>query len=188
MSISQRIVKNKTLKNAHTADIAYRLGAELSVQLDKCDSAPLALVEKAVKHSLNDLLDSHYDADTPAYGTYERDLIYTDPKGRFTALLVSWAAGAKTPVHGHKSWGCVALIDGVMGCRCYDRTTDESGQAVTKERMHTIITAGDMATVNPDPEGIHSLYLKEGRRALSLHIYGMDLTEEPTAINVPYTQ
>ncbi len=47
-------------------------------------------------------------------------------------------------------------------------------------------TPGVVATVNPNPEGIHRIYNSSDQPAVTLHIYGMDLSMEEHDLNVLY--
>lgn len=115
---------------------------------------------------------------------YRRKVLYAHPSGFFSVLQLEWHPGAETPVHGHNAWGCVGVVSGEIGCETFrlcDRTP--GGAASTG-----VIRAGRgaIATVNPNPEGIHRLFNPTDAMATTLHVYGMDLSANPCAINVPY--
>ncbi|NVJ98683.1 MAG: cysteine dioxygenase family protein [Alphaproteobacteria bacterium] len=124
-------------------------------------------------------------ADTPVNNRgYRRKVLYAHPSGFFSVLQLEWQPGAETPVHGHNAWGCVGVISGEIGCETFKRCdVSEDGVASTGAIQ---AGRGAIATVNPDPEGIHRLFNPTDRVATTLHIYGMDLSDKPCAINVPY--
>ncbi|WP_286830654.1 MULTISPECIES: cysteine dioxygenase [Kordiimonas] len=124
-------------------------------------------------------------ADTPVNARgYRRKVLYAHPSGFFSVLQLEWQPGAETPVHGHNAWGCVGVISGEIGCETYDRCNASEGGVRSNGKI--MAGAGAVATVNPNPEGIHRLFNPTDKVATTLHIYGMDLSANPCAINVPY--
>lgn len=118
-------------------------------------------------------------------GGYARDLIHVDPAGRFSVLVLSWAPDAATPVHGHNAWGCVGVMDGEIGCETYDCDSDclSNGSVASSGRL--LAGPGAVASVEPAPEGVHRLFNPTRAGATTLHIYGMDLSDDPCCINIP---
>lgn len=143
-----------------------------------------AEVEKLLKETLPKLQLDDFE-DTPANQRgYCRKLLYTHPSGFFSVLQLKWLPGAETPVHGHNAWGCVGVVSGKIGCETYDAAADEPNGVLS----NGVIEAGTgaIATVDPNPKGIHRLFNPTDSVATTIHIYGMDLSENPCAINVPY--
>lgn len=173
-------------------DKLIEMGFALSEALDySSHRAAVSVADTIMRSSLSDLTVKDAPSVTVQDGEYKRSLIYTDPKKRFTILVLHWGGGAETPVHGHKAWGCIGVLDGHMGCACYTRVSsekdrDELGMDRLGLTMDIQIEAGDIASVNPDPEGIHKLYTHKGQTAKTIHIYGMDLEDDPARINVCY--
>lgn len=150
------------------------VGAEL------CRSATESLMRLAIPY-----IDVEKLVDVPANERgYARKLLYTHPQGLFSVLALRWMPGACTPVHGHNAWGCVGVVDGEIGCETYKTDCD----CKTVESTGIIRAGkGAVASVDPNPCGIHRLFNPTDRISHTLHIYGMDLSENPFAINVPYT-
>lgn len=114
---------------------------------------------------------------------YGRELMYLDAAKRFTILVLRWLPGAATRIHGHAAWGIVGVHSGNLTIRCYDLVDDTP---TVEETMHVVGGAGDISAVGPAPEGIHAISNESEGEAYSVHIYGMDLSEEPEGINVYY--
>jgi predicted metal-dependent enzyme (double-stranded beta helix superfamily) len=134
-----------------------------------------------------------FDGTTPNSRGYARRLLFSHPSGFFSVLQLRWLPGAVTPIHGHNAWGAVGVVSGTIGCETYSRTEySEHGHApdgtlpAVRSRGTVSASSGAVATVDPDPEGIHRLYNPTDEEATTLHIYGMDLSASPCAINVPY--
>ncbi|GHF30230.1 hypothetical protein GCM10017044_27020 [Kordiimonas sediminis] len=114
---------------------------------------------------------------------YSRNVLYTDPNGRFSILGLKWYPGAETPIHGHNAWGCVGVLSGTVQCETYDYCCDS--KSVHSTGLVTG-TPGVVATVNPNPEGIHRIFNDSDTPATTLHIYGLDLAQEDQSVNVWY--
>ncbi|MCJ9427660.1 cysteine dioxygenase [Kordiimonas marina] len=128
-------------------------------------------------------------SDTPVNdGGYARKMLHIHPHGHFSVLAVRWMPGANTPVHGHNAWGCVGVLEGEIGCETYCCREDacECSMAFLSSTGLIRAGAGAVATVGANPEGIHRLFNPTEKEAITLHIYGMDLSRDPLAINVPY--
>ena len=157
--------------------------------VDQCeDYFPTADLEKVIKPFLGrpELLDGiRLNA---VEGGYDRTVLYADPDGRFTLLALSWSPGAQTPIHGHHAWGTVGIHSGTLGVACYDKHMSDEGTVVLAQTKDLQCQAGDIASVHPDPEGIHKIYNDSQGQSVSIHVYGMDLTEQPGGINKVYVR
>lgn len=122
---------------------------------------------------------------------YARQLLHTDPDGRFSVMVLRWLPGACTPIHGHNAWGCVGVLEGEVGCETFAHRTDD-GEPCVPEAPCLVSTGkllagpGTVATVDPDPCGIHRIFNPTQTPATTLHIYGMDLEDEPEGLNKWY--
>lgn len=128
---------------------------------------------------------------------YARKMLYSHPSGFFSVLQLKWLPGAITPIHGHNAWGVVGVVSGTIGCETFMRSRGGRGAKDNRgaggPAMPPVLSRGTIraskgatASVNPDPEGIHRLYNPTDEPATTLHVYGMDLSANPCAINVPY--
>ena len=118
-------------------------------------------------------------------GGYARELIYSDPQGRFSILMLSWMPGATTPIHGHQAWGCVGVLEGEIGCETYACDGDTLARDSVCSTGRLLAGPGTVASVDPAPAGIHRLFNPTRARATTLHIYGIDLSADPCCINIP---
>ncbi|TNE65012.1 MAG: hypothetical protein EP335_06425 [Alphaproteobacteria bacterium] len=126
-------------------------------------------------------------SDTPVNDRgYARKVLYTHPEGHFSVLALKWMPGAETPIHGHNAWGCVGVIEGEIGCETYCCRDGGQCEGDLTSTGRILAGVGAVASVEPNPKGIHRLFNPTGKAAVTLHIYGMDLSENPTAVNVPY--
>ncbi len=119
--------------------------------------------------------------------SYQRHLLYAEPKGRFTLLALVWLPGQQTPVHGHNAWCVVGVHEGAIGVTTFRRDNPHLAdcRALSTSGDFTA-PAGTVSFVQADPEGIHRLSNTSAKAAITLHTYGMNLLDEPTAINKLY--
>jgi len=138
------------------------------------------LMERVLPHIK---LDDFSDTPVNARG-YRRKVLYSHPSGFFSVLQVEWHPGAETPIHGHNAWGCVGVVSGEIGCETYAQC--DKGENGVRSTGKITAGKGAIATVNPNPEGIHRLFNPTDKITTTIHVYGMDLSDNPCAINVPY--
>lgn len=126
---------------------------------------------------------------------YARQLIYADPCNHFSLMALRWMPGACTPIHGHNAWGCVGVLSGEIGCETYDHK-DPSFCQEKPEQDYTVedlistgkllAGPGTVASVDPDPCGIHKIFNPTRDEAVTVHIYGMNLASNPDGLNKFY--
>ena len=124
----------------------------------------------------------------PKPGAYDRAVIYTDPAFYFSLMMLTWAPGAKTPIHGHNSYGFVGICSGKIAVECFERVNLGDSQFSIVPNYSCVSNAGDVADAHSGAAGIHRLSNPTTRQAVSLHLYRMDLSEDPTAINDVYEE
>lgn len=123
---------------------------------------------------------------------YARHLIYADPAAKFSVVALRWLPSAATPIHGHNAWGCVGVLDGEIGCETYAHKPDMPCDNDNPYPDHLVSTGkllagpGTVASVDPDPCGIHRIFNPTNAPALTLHIYGMNLAKNPDGLNKWY--
>lgn len=103
-----------------------------------------------------------------------------DDDKRFTALLIAWPPGHRTPLHSHNGlWGIELVIDGALAIEEFDKGTSDHEDILAHERT-LILGIGDAAAFSGDSY-VHSCRnLSAQQVALSLHIYGGVLDEFST--------
>lgn len=112
---------------------------------------------------------AHY-ADLPRQ--YRRHLIADDPAHNYTALLIAWPQGYRTPLHDHDGlWGIELVIEGALAIEEFAKTGTPDDPTLAHERT-LILGIGD-ATAFTGPGYVHSCRnLSAHKPALSLHVYG----------------
>lgn len=129
-----------------------------------------------------DLLDPRHRAGDAE--RYRRHLLYADPLRRFTILALVWRPGQQTPIHGHTAWGAVGVHQGWLEARRYELLDAGSGLLSCAERCCGEAGPGDTSYVQAGLRDIHRLACRSGDGAISIHVYGRDLSQDPGSINI----
>jgi 3-mercaptopropionate dioxygenase len=94
-------------------------------------------------------------------------VLHAEPDGTFSILGLVWRPGQSTRIHDHITWCVVGVLQGVEHEDLYD---DELNLIGTRENH-----LGDVSGFAP-PGDIHRIRNTGTRTAISLHIYGTDIT------------
>lgn len=108
----------------------------------------------------------------PAEGRYARRLLFRDEELDWTAVVMTWAPGQKTPLHDHDgSWCVEGVVEGEIEVTMYDHL-DEDGGLHQFRRKHTLhATPGEAGALIP-PYEHHVLGNSSSVDvAVTLHVY-----------------
>jgi predicted metal-dependent enzyme (double-stranded beta helix superfamily) len=161
------------------------LAAEIATLANELAESELpAAVGTALQPHLGqpDLLDPRHMRG--AADSYRRHLLYADPLRRFSILALVWAPGQHTPVHGHTAWGAVGMHQGRLEARSYELLDAGEGLWTCAERERFEAGPGATSWVQPGLRDIHRLACAGSQPAISIHVYGRDLSEDPGSINI----
>ena len=114
---------------------------------------------------------------------YRCHLLHADPDGSFSIVALVWRPGQATPVHDHVAWCVTGVIQGTEHEERYE-LRDDGWLAVTGTADSP---AGDVVGLAP-PGDIHRVTNRGAETAISLHIYGTDLSRLGSSIRRVYTQ
>jgi predicted metal-dependent enzyme (double-stranded beta helix superfamily) len=111
---------------------------------------------------------------------YCQHLLHVEPGGVFSLLGLVWRPGQDTPIHDHRTWCVVAVLAGTEQETIYE-LRDEYLVAADKHECR----AGSVSVCTP-PGDIHSVRNAGAETALSLHVYGADISALGTSIRRRY--
>ena len=166
-----------TLTDAVAA--ALRTSCARGPCFDEAIAAGHAAICEAVEYGYDlDAMWLESDEDRRLPGKYRRHQVHTDPDYGFTVVVLLWEPGASTPIHDHDTWCVFACLQGEMEVTNYEVVEDDGvGTIHVREASREEIRAFAIGDNSPTNHEVHRVRNIGDQRAVSLHIYGADLTK-----------
>jgi predicted metal-dependent enzyme (double-stranded beta helix superfamily) len=98
---------------------------------------------------------------------YRSHTLYVEPDGSFSIVALVWRPGQVTRIHDHITWCAFGVIQGAEHEELFD--------ADLNVVRHTENHVGDVSGFAP-PGDIHRVHNTADTTAISIHIYGTDVT------------
>lgn len=119
----------------------------------------------------------------PADDHYQQHLVHVHPEGRYSVVSLVWRAGQQTPVHDHRCWCVVGVLQGHETETRYHLYEHDGGSVLTT-RGTAQYAPGDVCALVPPEENIHQV-ANAGfdDLTISMHIYGTDIAAVGSSIN-----
>jgi 3-mercaptopropionate dioxygenase len=112
---------------------------------------------------------------------YQTHLLHAEPDGSFSIAAMVWLPGQLTSIHDHVAWCVTGVLQGAE---------HEEIFALRNNRLEAVARnqnpAGTVTGFAP-PGDIHQVRNVGSSVAISMHIYGADLTRLGTSIRREYT-
>ncbi|MCM6773928.1 cysteine dioxygenase family protein [Nocardia sp. CDC159] len=116
---------------------------------------------------------------------YRQHVLHAEHDGSFSIVALVWLPGQQTSIHDHVSWCVAGVHEGQESERRYRLVPDGSSCR--------LVTAGDV--LNPvgavsafaPPGDIHRVRNAGDSKAISIHLYGADVSRLGTSIRRVYT-
>lgn len=103
--------------------------------------------------------------------------LHVEPDGSFSVTAVVWRPGQRTRIHDHTTWCVFGVIQGVEHEDVYDTDLNLIGQ--------TDNLVGDVNGFAP-PGDIHRVHNTGEEIAISIHVYGTDVTRIGSSVRRYY--
>jgi 3-mercaptopropionate dioxygenase len=175
----KRTLKDMTTTELRTADDLAELvsGVRTAVAARADWQATAGLVAEQLRRHLPtpDVLTAEQRLGSP--DTYQSHTLHTEPDGSFSILAVVWRPGQFTRIHDHVTWCVVGVIQGVEHEELYDAGLNLIGSADNR--------AGEVSGFAP-PGDIHRVHNTTGSTAISIHVYGTDVTRIGSSVRRYY--
>jgi 3-mercaptopropionate dioxygenase len=113
---------------------------------------------------------------------YRTHVLHAEPDGSFSIVALIWRQGQVTPIHDHVTWCVFGVIQGVEYEELY--TLDDQRESLV-EAGRTANWAGDVNGFAP-PGDIHRVRNVGGSVAISIHIYGTDVSRIGSSVRRYY--
>jgi predicted metal-dependent enzyme (double-stranded beta helix superfamily) len=114
--------------------------------------------------------------------TYKSELLHSEPDGTFSIVALVWRPEQVTPIHDHVTWCVFGVIQG-MECEELFKL-DEQGTCLV-EAGYNVNRTGDVSGFAP-PGDIHRVRNGGDRTAISIHIYGTDVSRVGSSVRRYY--
>ena len=140
-------------------------------------------VVNALRGSLPDVADllpaNVLDGDPAGYRSH---LLHAEPDGSFSIVAMVWRPGQETVIHDHVAW-CVTGV--LQGCE-YEEVFSlaEDGRAL-RLAGRTVNPGGSVSGFAP-PGDIHRVRNTGDGVAISMHVYGADISRLGTSVRREY--
>ena len=98
---------------------------------------------------------------------YQGHTLYVEPDGSFSIVGLVWRPGQITRIHDHVTWCVFGVIQGVEHEELFDADLNLVGRSANQ--------VGDVSGFAP-PGDIHRVHNIGEETAISIHVYGTDVT------------
>jgi 3-mercaptopropionate dioxygenase len=104
---------------------------------------------------------------------YRSHALHVEPDGAFSIVGLVWRPGQVTRIHDHLTWCVFGVIQGVEHEDLFDADLNEVGRSDNH--------VGDVSGFAP-PGDIHRVHNTGDTTAISIHIYGTDVTRVGSSV------
>jgi predicted metal-dependent enzyme (double-stranded beta helix superfamily) len=119
---------------------------------------------------------------------YQSHLLHAEPDGTFSVSAMVWLPGQQTPVHDHVAWCVTAVLQGREHEEIFALAGGElagGGQALSLAARN-VNPPGSVSAFAP-PGDIHRVRNTGDTVAISMHVYGADISRLGNSIRREYT-
>src|SRR5829696_8542074 len=113
---------------------------------------------------------------------YRSHLLHAERDGSFSVVALTWRPGQETPVHDHVTWCVFGVIQGVEYEELF--TLDEE-RGVLVEAGTAVNRLGEVSGFAP-PGDLHRVRNIGDRTAISIHVYGTDVSRIGSSVRRIY--
>jgi predicted metal-dependent enzyme (double-stranded beta helix superfamily) len=108
---------------------------------------------------------------------YRSHTLHVEPDGAFSIVALVWQPGQVTRIHDHLTWCVFGVIQGAEHEELFDADLNLIGDSDNH--------VGDVSGFAP-PGDIHRVHNTAGTTAISIHIYGTDVTRTGSSVRRYY--
>jgi predicted metal-dependent enzyme (double-stranded beta helix superfamily) len=115
---------------------------------------------------------------TPRPDCYARRLLHRDPRGRYSAIVMTWGPGQGTAVHDHGGLWCVeGVVDGEIAVTQYLVEQESDGFYRVVPIGSLLAGTGSAGCLIPPTDHHVLANARPSRASVTLHVYGGDLDD-----------
>jgi predicted metal-dependent enzyme (double-stranded beta helix superfamily) len=108
--------------------------------------------------------------------------LHTEPDGAFSVCAVVWRPGQQTPIHDHVTWCVVGVVQGAEYEELFALRDAETALEQIGSRVNVTGEVGGFAP----PGDIHRVTNRGAGVAISVHVYGADITRLGSSVRRTY--
>ena len=127
-----------------------------------------------------EILSAAERAGDPA--AYQSRLMHAEPDGSFSVVALVWRPGQTTPIHDHVTWCVIGVL---QGAEYEELFALREGGTVLEEVGTNAGAPGDVSGFAP-PGDIHRVRNRGTEVAISLHVYGADISRLGSSVRRVY--
>ena len=113
---------------------------------------------------------------------YQQHLMHAEPDGSFSVVALVWRPGQITPIHDHVTWCVIGVL---QGTEYEELFALREGGTVLEEVGTNAAAPGDVSGFAP-PGDIHRVRNRDAGVAISLHVYGADISRLGSSVRRIY--
>jgi predicted metal-dependent enzyme (double-stranded beta helix superfamily) len=113
---------------------------------------------------------------------YQSHLMHAEPDGSFSVVALVWRPGQITPIHDHVTWCVIGVL---QGTEYEELFALREGGTVLEEVGTNAGAPGDVSGFAP-PGDIHRVRNRGTEVAISLHVYGADISRLGSSVRRVY--
>ncbi len=113
---------------------------------------------------------------------YRSHLMHAEPDGSFSVVALVWRPGQTTPIHDHVTWCVIGVL---QGAEYEELFALREGGTVLEEVGTNAGAPGDVSGFAP-PGDIHRVRNRGTDVAISLHVYGADISRLGSSVRRVY--
>jgi predicted metal-dependent enzyme (double-stranded beta helix superfamily) len=118
----------------------------------------------------------------PADDHYRQHLVHVHPRGRYSIVALVWKPGQATPIHDHRCWCVVGVWRGLERETTYTLYGEGDAPYLVPDGSAASVP-GDVSVLVPPEEDIHRVENAGTDIAISVHVYGDDISVLGSSIN-----
>jgi 3-mercaptopropionate dioxygenase len=115
---------------------------------------------------------------------FRSHLLHAEPDGSFSIVALVWQPGQMTEIHDHVTWCVFGVIQGMEHEELF--TLDDARDCLVRAGSNTN-TAGEVQGFAP-PGDIHRVRNASDDTAISIHVYGTDVSRIGSSVRRYYDQ
>jgi predicted metal-dependent enzyme (double-stranded beta helix superfamily) len=169
------VTTTQTRPDIELSELLDGIRAAMAVPGTRSDIAQLVAAQLRRHLPSPDLLTAEQRLGSP--DGYRTHTLHVEPEGSFSVVALVWRPGQVTRIHDHVTWCVFGVIEGVE----HEELFDSDLNLVGRSDNHI----GDVSGFAP-PGDIHRVHNTAGTTAISIHIYGTDVTRTGSSVRRYY--